>query len=188
MLIIKKLVVGEMAENCYLLYEEDNKRVIIIDPGDEADYIERIISDLSLTPQFIFLTHGHWDHLLAAGELALAYKIPVYMSQNDEFLLTKAARKKVLIPKMKYLKDNLRLKFGKETIKAIALPGHTPGSLAYSIDRHVFSGDLIFAGGGIGRADFNYSDKADFEKSLTKFRKSFKGKLIHPGHGEDFRL
>ena len=111
------------------------------------------------------------------------------MEKKDEFLLAKAMKYTVLIPKItRGFKNNDVIKFGTFKIKVITIPGHTPGSLAFFCQNHLFSGDLIFSEGGLGRTDYAYSNKSDFESSLSKISKLPKGTIIHPGHGEEFTI
>src|SRR3990172_979126 len=113
MITVKRLSVGQLQTNCYLVKEVG--KCVIIDPGDDADYIQRIIADENLIPTKIIATHGHFDHILAVYELKLAYNIPFLMSKYDEFLLKRmssSAKKFTKIttglpPKVdNYLKDN----------------------------------------------------------------------------------
>lgn len=86
---VKRLVVGQLQTNCYLVFDERDNQTIIIDPGDDADYITRILTDLELKPTKIIATHGHYDHILGVTELKLAYNLPFLMNKKDEFLLSR---------------------------------------------------------------------------------------------------
>lgn len=194
MLKIHRLPVGQLQTNCYLVI--DSGKVLIIDPGDDADYIQRIISDLEVKPTQIIATHGHYDHILAAGELKLAYNIPYLMHKQDVFLLKRmknSARHFSGIsagptPKVdKYLDQGDDLKIGNCKLKIIYTPGHTPGSVSlYSKkDKVLFVGDVIFAGGGIGRTDFAYSSLSDLKKSIKRLIKLPASTVFYPGHGEE---
>src|SRR3989344_8716694 len=85
---IYKLVVGQLSTNCYLLSNKKGEG-IIIDPGDDAEYIKQKLIDYEIIPFYIIATHGHFDHLLAALELKLTYKIPLLMNEKDKFLLAR---------------------------------------------------------------------------------------------------
>ncbi|MBM3209699.1 MBL fold metallo-hydrolase, partial [Candidatus Shapirobacteria bacterium] len=67
------LAVGQLATNCYLAVDEKTRKAIIIDPGDDGGFIIQKILDLRLEPVSIVATHGHFDHVLAATELKLAF-------------------------------------------------------------------------------------------------------------------
>lgn len=195
---IKKLILGEMAVNCYLAFDEKSREAIIIDPGDEAEFIEKVINDLELTPTLIVATHGHMDHVMAVFELKLAYKIPFYMSRKDDFLLQRLPQTAKHFGKVeafpvsidKNLSDGDVLKIGGSPFFVIGTPGHTPGSitLASKEAKIAFVGDLIFEGGDIGRTDFSYSSKEKLASSLGKIAKLPPDTKIFPGHGANFRL
>lgn len=188
------LVVGQMQENCYLVYDSKSLETVIIDPGDDADYIERIISDNKLVPHLIIATHGHFDHIMAVLELKLAYNIPFSIHKNDIFLLKnmQSSAKHFLgittdpapIADL-HLVHNAKVKIGKSYLQIVETPGHTPGSIClYSKnDNLLFTGDLLFADGGVGRTDFSYSDKEKLEKSIQKIFKLPAKTQILPGHG-----
>jgi glyoxylase-like metal-dependent hydrolase (beta-lactamase superfamily II) len=70
------LQVGVSSTNCYLVFDQINKKAIIVDPGDDAEFIKQRVSDLRLKPIAVIATHRHWDHTLAGEELGLIYQIP----------------------------------------------------------------------------------------------------------------
>jgi glyoxylase-like metal-dependent hydrolase (beta-lactamase superfamily II) len=176
------------------VFDKETFEALIIDPGDDADYITRILSDEKLKPTKIIATHGHFDHLMAATELQLAYNIPFLIHEKDKFLvkrLNETARyftgvKAGPPPKInKYLKKGEKIKLGDLSFKIIETPGHTPGSLSlYSRkEKLAFVGDLIFANGGVGRTDFSYSKTIDLQASVNKILKLPKDTMILAGHG-----
>ena len=198
LLNVKTLTVGEMAENCHFVFDKNFKEAVIIDPGDEADYIEKVINDLELTPALIVATHGHLDHVMAVFELKLAYNIPFYMNRKDDFLLQRLPQTAKHFGKVeafpvsidKNLGDGDVLKIGGSPFFVIETPGHTPGSitLASKEANIAFVGDLIFEGGAIGRTDFSYSSKEKLTASLSKIAKLPPDTKIFPGHGANFTL
>ena len=66
---VKNLTVGMVETNCCLVYNEETKQAVIVDPGDAADVIREECRKLELSPELILLTHGHFDHMMAAEEL-----------------------------------------------------------------------------------------------------------------------
>lgn len=197
MIKIRKLNVGQLQTNCYIVIS--GTEALIIDPGDDADYIMRIISDEKVNPAKIIATHSHYDHILAVTELKLAYKIPFLMHRKDEFLLKRmrssAAHFGRIIadppPKIdKYLKEDEKLVISHLKFDIIHTPGHTPGSISlYSKEaKAVLVGDVMFAGGGIGRTDFAYSDQPLLLKSIDKLLKLPEGIKVYCGHGEETNI
>jgi len=197
MISVKRLPVGQLQTNCYLVADDD--RCVIIDPGDDADYIQRIISDENLIPIKIIATHGHFDHILGVTELKLAYNIPFMMSKYDEFLLGRMSSSAMKFTKItsgpppkvdKYLKDKDKLVISNLTFDIFLTPGHTPGSVSlYNKEvKIIIVGDLIFSGGGVGRTDFDYSNSDDLKKSVINILKLPKDVKVYSGHGDEFLI
>ena len=192
---VETLVVGQMATNCYIF--ADNGYGVIIDPGDDAEYISDTLTRLSVKPIMIIATHGHFDHIMAAFAIQKIYDIPFTMHKDDEFLLAnmqKNARHFLGLPSVdpppkvtKYLKGKDCIKVGSQTAVVVHTPGHTPGSVClYIKDAGVlFVGDTIFAGGVVGRTDFSYSDQQKFSESLKTILSYPASTRILSGHGEE---
>jgi len=184
------LVVGSLSTNCYLIASGED--CVIIDPGDDADFISTTILERKLHPQAILLTHGHFDHCLAALELKLNFNLPIYIHREDEFLYRSADKSAShwtgiksfkLPPPDFYLSDKQKLTFGDLSLDVIHTPGHTPGSVCFRTNNHLFTGDLLFAQ-GVGRTDFSYSDHKKLLSSLEKIKVLSDDLLIYPGHEE----
>ena len=192
---IETIVVGQMAANCYIVV--DHGEALIIDPGDDAEYIIDKLTHLAANPTLIVATHGHFDHIMAARTLQLAYRIPFAIHPDDIFLLKQmrdSARHYLGIttdppPKVaKKLKDEETLKIGSKILKVFHVPGHTPGSICLTLasEKILFVGDTIFAGGIVGRTDFSYANKKDLERSLRRILDFPSKTKLLPGHGESF--
>lgn len=197
---IQTLVVGEMETNCYLVSDSDE--CLIIDPGDDADFITQTILESKLKPVAIVLTHGHFDHALGCLELKLNFQIPVMLHKNDLKLYSSAnqsalhwLKKRTLkVPPIdQYIKEGDEIKLGNEKLRVIESPGHTPGSIclmaASCQPPAVFTGDTLFAN-GVGRTDFSYSSPSDLQTSLAKLKAVCcqLSAVIYPGHGDLFPL
>lgn len=192
---ITRLTVGQLQENCFLVSDKKTHEAIIIDPGDEAEYIIQKLSDLDTTPISIVATHGHFDHIQAALELQLAYNIPFLMHQGDLDLLKHYRRSAKYYtdvdpgppPKVTHFistKDTISL--GETVFEIIEVPGHTPGSVALYSRKEgiVFVGDVIFEGGVIGRTDLPYSNKKQLLTSIEKLLKLPRDTIVYSGHGD----
>jgi len=196
---VETLPVGELATNCYLVWAPETKEAVIIDPGDEANFISEKILQLDLKPKVILATHGHFDHILAARELQLAFRIPFGLHQADEpliRLMTTSARwwlKREIVeqpPRVDlWLEAKQTIKLGRLKLKIIHLPGHTPGGVGFysESERLFFSGDTIFYN-AVGRTDLPYSSRVELEQSLRKIKQHFDQFMVYPGHGPQFKL
>lgn len=187
MLMVKCLKVGEFATNCYLIWDKETKKAIIVDPGDSADYIENVISDLSLNSTAIISTHGHSDHTTSAFELCLAYTIPFFMSKADEFMLKRWRP----VPTIKrYLRDKDTIAVGKSKMQVLSTPGHTPGGISLYSKKAGFAitGDLCFADATFGETNYSYSDAKQLFSSLKIIKCLPSDTIIYPTHGEAFTV
>ena len=191
---IEKYILGELQANCYLLIDKENN-CLIIDPADEGGFLLEEVQRKRLKPQAILVTHGHFDHLLAAGEVQKSINIPLYISKKDLFLLERLEDKaayflgyRPAVLPIKNIKDfdiESSLKINNWKLKIIKTPGHTLGSVSYYFKKEkvLFSGDTLFKN-GIGRYDFSYSSKNNLIKSLKKIISLPEDVIVCPGHGE----
>jgi glyoxylase-like metal-dependent hydrolase (beta-lactamase superfamily II) len=186
------LVVGQLQSNCYLVINEESDQAIIIDPGDDADYISQKLSDNRLKPTHLLATHGHFDHIMAVTDLQLMYNIPFLVHKKDEFLVKRMNETSLFFtgirggppPKItKYITKNLKIELGNTTFSFLESPGHTPGGVCVFTKGHIFTGDLIFADGGVGRTDFSYSSPHQLSESIGKVLAYPDKTLLFPGHG-----
>lgn len=195
MLKIMNYAVGQLQANCYLIADEAAGKALVIDPGDDAEFLSEILLRHRLKPLMILATHGHFDHLMAARTLQLAFNLPFLVHQEDRFLV-KSLRRRALYylgvdpgpaPEINgYLQDRQTLKFGKASLTVVHTPGHTPGSVCFYSKKENFllTGDLIFSEGAVGRSDFSYSDSAKLSCSIGKILKYPPATRIFSGHGK----
>jgi glyoxylase-like metal-dependent hydrolase (beta-lactamase superfamily II) len=187
--------VGSMQANCYFLVDSD-KNTLIIDPGDSADFLLEEVSRLHLHVEAIVATHGHFDHIMAAGEMQMALQVPFYIHKDDVFLLSRVEETarhflgfEPFVIKPQHVVPVVvgDWPVGSFDLEVVHVPGHTPGSVClYSRDVGcVFVGDLVFQGGSIGRYDFSYSDKTQLIQSIDRLNKQLPGEtIVYSGHGE----
>ncbi len=194
--VIKRYTVGSMAENCYFVIDPNTHKTIVIDPGDEGNYLAEQIELLQCIPTAIIATHGHFDHIMGANELQMIYDIPFYIHEADVFLIERMKEtaefflKRVIVeapPKPdRLMSDGDRIRVGEDTISVLSTPGHTPGGVCLSLPscNSVFVGDTIFAQGAIGRTDFSYSNKNDIGLAIQRILRFPVATVLYPGHGE----
>lgn len=157
---IETLTLGALATNCYLVYDPDLREALVIDPADEAVFIAENLQRLNLRLTAIVATHGHFDHVLGAGELQLIYPdAPFYIHEKDVFLLKnmnssashwlKTKEKRPLPQTIRYLDEkNFRLELvpsipeGTLDFRLIHTPGHTPGSVCLYFSTSVYQKEL----------------------------------------------
>ncbi|MCX7956156.1 MAG: MBL fold metallo-hydrolase [Patescibacteria group bacterium] len=191
---ILRYSLGQLQANCYFLIKENN--CLIIDPADEANFILEELQRKKLKLLAMLATHGHFDHLMAVGEIQKSFNVPLYISFKDKFLINRLEKtaeyflgyKPIILPikKIKDLDIKNSLKIENYKLKIINTPGHTPGSVCFyfSEEKVIFTGDTLFKG-AIGRDDFSYSNKNDLRKSLEQILSLPKETIIYSGHGEE---
>jgi glyoxylase-like metal-dependent hydrolase (beta-lactamase superfamily II) len=189
------------ATNCWVLAAEKGSECIIVDPGmpDISAEIEMIIEEEGLKPVAVLLTHGHLDHTFSLIPLADGYDIPAYIHSEDrkallhpELLLSKefasslAAKEWNEPNEVQELKNNQKFEAVGLDITAIHAPGHTAGSLMFTVnDEVLISGDVLFAG-SIGRTDQPTGSQEAMARTLkTKVIPLGDHLRVLPGHGPD---
>lgn len=192
---IKRLVLGMLRTNCYIAYSEETKKAVIIDPAAEPKKIMDVLSELALMPEAVLLTHGHFDHMLAADALRKEYHIPVCLHAEDAELLSDpqkncsatffAAPYKITAEEQ--FSDGQVLTYLGGELKVIATPGHTAGCCCYYAEKEgvLFSGDTLFCG-SVGRTDLPTAKPAQLLVSIReKLLVLPEDTLVLPGHGEE---
>lgn len=188
---IERLALGPLETNCWLVSDGQGGPVMIIDPADEAD---RIVSALKgRDTSAVVLTHGHFDHLAAAGAVMSATGAGLQVHVADAPWITTAAGtgglpfgfEAVAPPASRELRDGDFVEAGALRLEVLHTPGHTPGSICLLADGHLFSGDTLFAG-SVGRTDFPRGDGRALGRSIAERIAPLSDKtLVHPGHGPD---
>lgn len=196
---VKTLPVGQLQTNCYLAIDQDTNKAIVIDPGDDGEFIIQKILDERVELEAIVATHGHFDHVLAVNELKLAFNVPFVMHSRDEFLLERMRETtKHFVgfdpgpaPKVDdYLDEAEIFGFGNIKLRLFHSPGHTPGSVSLYDDKSkkLFVGDVLFADGAVGRTDFSYCSVRDLKNSIRTIFTLPDQALAFPGHDREFYL
>lgn len=193
--VVTTLKVGQMGTNSYLLTDRETREALIVDPGDDPEYIMDHIAREGSSLRAIVATHGHFDHIMGSAALQLAYAVPFFIHTEDNFLVVRmqeSAKHFLRLrevdppPKTEPLPKDATLRVGKSVFQIIHTPGHTPGSVCLYNARagEMFVGDTIFADGGVGRTDFSYSRPLLLSESITKILSYPADTTLYPGHGE----
>ena len=173
------LHVGSLETNCWIYSMPDEKTgqtfCAVIDPGADSSLIIEYLKKNNLCPQYILLTHGHFDHVTALPQVAKTFPdaVTVIHKNDASFMKFKAGR----------------LAAGEETIgpfTVMHLPGHSPGSAAFydSEGGILFSGDTLFHG-DCGRTDLPGGSKKEIAGSLARLLAMEPGIRVLPGHGPE---
>lgn len=190
---IRKYSLGQLQANCYLLAQD--KDCILVDPADDAGFLLEEISRQNLNLKGMFATHGHFDHVMATGEIQLSLDVPLYIHTKDLFLIRrlKATAKHFLgyepfVIQPKNVKSIGEGAFALPSfkLKVLETPGHTPGGCCFYFpeEQSLFTGDTLFAG-AVGRTDLSYSSSRDLAVSLLKIFDLPEETEVFAGHGEE---
>ena len=188
--------VGNLAENCWFLANENTKEAVVIDPGAEPDRICAAAEKHGWKITAILLTHGHIDHMGACESLRTELGVKVYALTEEEDLLLDAKknlsvfieRKVVTFEPDELLRDGQELTLAGMKIQVIHTPGHTPGSVLFLTKDAIFTGDTIFQG-SIGRTDFEGGNERQMMQSLRKINNlAIEDITLCPGHGDTTTL
>ncbi len=197
---IKTLPLGYVSANCYIIKDEKSGEGAVIDAGDYNMTLEREIlnADIKIL-KYIFLTHGHFDHI--SGVSTLKEKHPdakVVIGEFDAPLLSNADMSLASAFGLPFtpcyadikVKDGDSLKLGETKIKVISTPGHSLGGVVYYVPTEciAFTGDTLFKG-GIGRTDLYGGDTNTLNLSLQKLKRMLPEETVtYSGHGRSSNM
>lgn len=188
---IEQYCVGQVQTNCYFAINEQTQDMLVIDPGDSAQMLAEKIKQKGLKPKAVLLTHGHFDHAMAAEELAGIFGVKIYAHEAEKETLEQSGLnasgmlgRRDSYQADVFVKDGEVLQLAGMELKVLHTPGHTEGGCCFysEEDKVLFSGDTLFCQ-SVGRTDFPRG-------SMSQLIRSIKDKLlslpddvkVYPGH------
>lgn len=192
MLKIGKIVMGSVQTNCYFLYQEDEKKIIVVDPADKGEYLYNAFKEAGFEVVAILLTHGHFDHIWGSNKLRELAGVQVFAFE-DEKDVCESSKLNVSADVGRpyearvdwYLKDGETVSIDGMEFKVIWTPGHTQGSCCYYFEKDniLISGDTLFEG-SVGRSDLPTGDGKLLSRSLKERLMILPDEtVVYPGHG-----
>ena len=180
---VKRMQVGPIGTNCYLLEDDQTGKAAVIDPGEEADRILEQVKADHMDVEYILLTHGHYDHTTAVSALHRALpgaKIYIHAADANgagSRLFPLAGQ----VKELNFYDEGDTLPLGGLTIHVLHTPGHSKGSVTLLVGDVLFTGDTLFAG-SCGRTDLAGGSYEEIMSSLARLGRLEGDYHVCPGH------
>jgi glyoxylase-like metal-dependent hydrolase (beta-lactamase superfamily II) len=196
--------VGALGCNCTIVSCGETREALVIDPGDEADKILAALARDGLTAVKLVHTHGHFDHVMATGDVAARTGAEIWLHQEDRWLYDHAVMQAELFgvyridgrpwvappAPTRQLAGDEAITFGHQEARALHTPGHTPGSICLYLEHPdenpiLFAGDTLFKG-SVGRTDLWGGSPAAIARSIRERLLTLPDEtVVIPGHGPE---
>lgn len=196
-LMVRGIVVGVFAENCWIIGSRRTREAIVIDPGDQPEEILALAKDMGLNIKLIANSHGHLDHVLgirgvqeATGAKLLLHRREMEIIQGAAGAAASLLGRPVEPPPAPdhFLEDGNEVEVEGVNLTVLHTPGHTPGSLSFYSDGLLFSGDTLFRG-SIGRTDLPGGDYAQEMSSIVDRLLALPDDtIVLPGHMQETKI
>ncbi|MEJ1120103.1 MBL fold metallo-hydrolase [Phyllobacterium sp. CCNWLW109] len=165
-------------QNCTILFDSDDKRGVLIDPGGDNDQVLHAIQSNGIIIEAIWLTHGHIDHAAGAMDMKEALAVDIVGPHEADRFLLESLEEKALqygisgnvrnCTPDRWLSDGDTVSFGDHLFEVLHCPGHAPGHVVYYNKKAKFAhvGDVLF-NGSVGRTDLPGGDHTVLINSIT---------------------
>ena len=188
--MIRRLTVGPVEANCYIISCGADGKAAVIDPGGDGEMILAELDRLNLVVEAVVNTHGHFDHIGANGLLIARTGAPLMIHEADLPFLRSASENAAFygmriepstVPS-RLLTDGDRIDVGETELTVLHTPGHSPGGISILAGNSIFTGDTLFAG-SIGRTDLPGGDMDTLMESVRRILTLDEETTVYPGHG-----
>ncbi|MDZ4277966.1 MAG: MBL fold metallo-hydrolase [Dehalococcoidia bacterium] len=196
-LMVRGIVVGVFAENCWVIGSRRTREGIVIDPGDQPEEILALARDMGLNVKVIANSHAHLDHILGVRGVQEATGASFLLHPQDLEIAKGAAQSALRLlgqpieppPEPdRLLADGDDVEVDGLKLTVIHTPGHTQGSISFYGEGMLFSGDTLFRG-SIGRTDL---PGGNYEQELASIVDRLLAlpdeTIVLPGHMEETRI
>jgi glyoxylase-like metal-dependent hydrolase (beta-lactamase superfamily II) len=191
-MIVKRLAVGPIEANCFVVGDGDSRKAMVVDPGDEPDRIMDSLRADNLSVEYIVCTHAHFDHVGAVPDIKneTGAKLIVH---EDEMDIYQGARDMAAfwgydidpLPEPDLLvREGDEIRLGSLSFRVLHTPGHSPGGICLFGEGVVLTGDTLFAG-AVGRTDFHGGNINKLKESVRRLLALPPETRVLAGHGPD---
>ncbi|MBC7633163.1 MBL fold metallo-hydrolase [Aeromicrobium sp.] len=213
-MLLTSFPAGPLQANCYIVSRGPGAPCALVDPGmDAMEGVHAVVREHNLIPAAVLVTHGHFDHMWCAQDVAAEYDCPVWIHPADRHLLSdpmaaisgesaamlRSQLNMITMPDfhepadVRDAVDGAQIEVDGLTFTVDHVPGHTPGAVVYRLDHDgpevvsqvMFSGDFLFAG-SIGRTDLAGGSHLQMQQSLRdRVLPLADDVVVLPGHGPE---
>lgn len=189
--VVDSFELGPIGTNCHVVRAERGApEAVVVDPSGDAATIRLELAGMGASCAAILVTHSHWDHILGLADLAEGTGATVYGPEVEVDVLENPNTYYGAVGVSLRGRKPDTLLAGGETIEAagiafdvLAVPGHSPGHLAFAADGVLLSGDVLFAG-SVGRTDLPRGDWDTLLESIRTLSDRFPPEtVVYSGHG-----
>jgi hydroxyacylglutathione hydrolase len=195
--MVRGIVVGVFAENCWVIGSRRSREGIVIDPGDQPEKILALAKDMGVSVKLIANSHAHLDHILGARGVKEETGARFLLHQSDLEIARNAGQHAAMMmgspqpppPEPDaFLEDGDTVEVDGLQLRVIHTPGHTQGSVSFYTEGLLFSGDTLFRG-SIGRTDLPGGDyRQEMASIIDKLLALPDDTVVLPGHMEETRI
>jgi glyoxylase-like metal-dependent hydrolase (beta-lactamase superfamily II) len=189
---VHRFEVGPLMENAWLVIDPATQDAALVDPGEDADRLIEAVEQSGVHLRAIWLTHAHFDHIGAVGEVRRRFDVPVWLHEADVPLFDAGPRQAAQwglpfqpdrTPDRRFA-DGQTVELGHLSFRVMHVPGHAPGHVVLVGHGIALVGDCLFAG-SVGRSDLPLANPRDLERSLAKLAALPPETRVLPGHGPE---
>ena len=193
---VKQFVNESLTSNAYVVRLNDSVECILVDIGEYTE-LKKYLSFNSLSVKALFLTHGHFDHILGIKEFMIEFPLATIFAHSDTIKSLNSSKLNLsfyrdlpievnIPPHKRCLIVDQDVEIASLKVSSIHTPGHNSGSLSFLIGNFLFTGDSLIPGHKIV-TKLKSGDKEQALKSLRRIIDIMNdAKYLAPGHGEIF--